>query len=188
MKEKIKEVKDNIVVFVKAHKKESIVVLILVCVLALGASVGGVTYAVKHKDKDKVKEESLSDLLEQMGIDFYENKYYNQLGDDEEKRNEFLEKYSKVGIKIDLENLSRLDNGKNVETIKKFVNKDTGISCNQTETKVKIYPKKPYGKTDYTIETELSCDEKEEPKKEDVEETSPTSSKKEETVKKEEKK
>ena len=92
-----------------------------------------------------------------MGKDFYENFYYEQVGSTNEERANFLSKYESIGIKINLDNLSRYDNNKNADKLNEFVNKKTNKSCDKVNTKVTIYPKKPYNKTSYKIETQLDC-------------------------------
>ena len=105
----------------------------------------------------KSNEKELESSLNKMGSSFYENFYYEQIGSSADDRTSLLSKFSTIGIKIDLENLGRYNNGEFKKDIKEFKNSLTGEKCNQTKTKVIIYPKSPYGKTDYKIETELSC-------------------------------
>ena len=103
------------------------------------------------------QEASLSKSLESMGKDFYENFYYEQVGSTDEERADFLSKYESIGIKINLDNLSRYNENKNADEISKFVNEKTKKACDKTNTKVVIYPQKPYNKTSYKIETQLDC-------------------------------
>ncbi len=109
----------------------------------------------------KSNEKELESSLNKMGSSFYENFYYEQIGSSADDRTSLLSKFSTIGIKIDLENLGRYNDGEFKKDIKEFKNSLTGEKCNQTKTKVIIYPKSPYGKTDYKIETELSCGFKE---------------------------
>ena len=94
--------------------------------------------------------------LESVGRNFYENFYYDKAEDEGKSKAEFLAQFKEVGIKVDLENLMRASENKD-EIKKKFVNSKTKEECNQTNTKVTIKPKDPYGKTDYTIEVTLDC-------------------------------
>lgn len=105
----------------------------------------------------KSNEKELESSLNKMGSSFYENFYYEQIGSSADDRTSLLSKFSTIGIKIDLENLGRYNDGEFKKDIKEFKNSLTGEKCNQIKTKVIIYPKSPYGKTDYKIETELSC-------------------------------
>lgn len=109
----------------------------------------------------KSNEKELESSLNKMGASFYENFYYEQIGSSADDRTSLLSKFSTIGIKIDLENLGRYNDGEFKKDIKEFKNSLTDEKCNQTKTKVIIYPKSPYGKTDYKIETELSCGFKE---------------------------
>lgn len=100
------------------------------------------------------KEEKLSNSLIKMGRDWYENFYYD--GFEESKRADILSRFKDIGIKVDLDNLSRYNTEVNAEIIKEF-NPDQEGGCSSTETKIVIKPKDPYGKTDYDIEAILSC-------------------------------
>lgn len=102
-------------------------------------------------------EKALDASLKEMGKSFYENFYYEQIGSSADERTSLLSKFTNVGIKIDLDNLSRYNDGEFKEEISKFKNNKTNDKCNKTNTRVVIYPKSPYGKTDYTIKTELDC-------------------------------
>ena len=121
-----------------------IVVAILVALLVMGLGKSN-----NRKDLEK----SLSD----MGKDFYENFYYEQVGSSADEKTTLLSKFSEVGIKIDLDNLERYNNGEFKDEIGKFKNSKSNEKCSKTNTKVIIYPKSPYGKTDYKIETQLDC-------------------------------
>ena len=103
------------------------------------------------------QEAFLSKSLESMGKDFYENFYYTQVGSTDEERADFLSKYETIGIKINLDNLSRYDDNKNADEINKFINQKTKKACDKTNTKVIVYPQKTYNKTSYKIETQLDC-------------------------------
>lgn len=102
---------------------------------------------------------NLDKSLINMGKDFYENFYYNQIGKDDAEKKEFLQKYESIGIKVSLDNLERYDSGKNKEEVAKFKNEKTGKECDKTNTMVVIYPQDPYEKTSYRIESILSCEE-----------------------------
>lgn len=133
----------------KLNKKRlAIVVAVLIVVILV---VLLVVFGKKSNEKE------LESSLNKMGSSFYENFYYEQIGSSADDRTSLLSKFSTIGIKIDLENLGRYNDGEFKKDIKEFKNSLTGEKCNQTKTKVIIYPKSPYGKTDYKIETELSC-------------------------------
>lgn len=122
-----------------------VIVVFLIIVLAI--------LFIKPKSNQKELEKSLTE----MGREFYENFYYGQIGSSADERTSLLSKFTTVGIKVDLDNLGRYNNGEFKDKISEFVNKKTKEKCSKTNTKVIVYPKSPYGKTDYTIETELDC-------------------------------
>ena len=135
------------------HKKKSLLCMIGGIVLIVVLIVVGCFMFLKKGGQ----EASLSKSLESMGKDFYENFYYTQVGSTDEERANFLSKYETIGIKINLDNLSRYDNNKNSDKINKFANNKTNKACDRTNTRVIVYPQKPYNKTSYKIETQLDC-------------------------------
>lgn len=99
--------------------------------------------------------------MKELGKVYYEEVYYSSFNKEDE-RNEFLAKYTTLGIKTDLSNLVRSVASKNdlpssEEILAKFVNKKTGKECNRTNTKVFFYPTKPYGVKDYKIDVKVDC-------------------------------
>ncbi len=80
------------------------------------------------------QEEELNQLLKQLGSEFYEEFYYDKVGNNLEERKNFLEKYKDIGIKINLENLSRYNLEQNKDSLAKFVNKKTNQECDKTNT------------------------------------------------------
>ena len=103
------------------------------------------------------QEKKLNAKLEELGTSFYEEFYYDQLGDTQEEKEAVLKKFTDKGIKIDLDNLLRLNSESSDEIKALFVNKKTGSSCDSKNTKVIMYPKEKYGKKDYKLETKLVC-------------------------------
>lgn len=106
--------------------------------------------------KDNQKEE-LTTILKELGSEFYEEFYYDKVGNNLEERKNFLEKYKDIGIKINLDNLSRYNTEQNKEKIEQFVNKKTNQECDKESTMVIIYPNEPYEKNSYTEEIKLIC-------------------------------
>lgn len=121
----------------------SITLLALILFLVLG-----------KKENESLK---LSSSLKELGIDFYENFYYNQVGKTDKERKEFLEKYKDIGIKISLDNLSRYKKDDMDSILKQFVNSKTEEECDRNNSMVVIYPKDPYGKKNYAIDAILVC-------------------------------
>ncbi len=151
--EKVKEFFSTLVEYAKNNKKQVGIIagVLLVVILAVTITIN-VTNSKKETQEDK-----LNTTLKELGKDFYENFYYPQVGSDDSSRATFLEKFSTIGIKVNLDNLSRY-NGKDVESkIAEFKNEKSGEDCDKENTKVTIYPKDPYGKEDYTIEVTLVC-------------------------------
>lgn len=95
------------------------------------------------------EEEALNKLLNTVGARYYEDIYYKQ----NSKNKELLEDISKVGLTVDLKTaLIDLD-----YYADRFRNKKTDELCDLSNSIITIYPKAPYGKTDYKIEGNLSC-------------------------------
>lgn len=105
----------------------------------------------------KNESQKLSKELKELGISFYEDFYYNQIGKTDDEKKTFLEKYTDIGIKVSLDNLARYKKDESEEITKKFVNSKTNQECDKTNSMVIIYPKEPYGKKDYRIDANLVC-------------------------------
>lgn len=103
------------------------------------------------------KERKLKQYLEEMGTSFYEDLYYEQVGKNEEERKNFLKDFTDIGLKINLDGLSRYKTEENQEKLDAFVSPKTNEPCDSSNTKVIIYPQEPYGKNDYKLETILVC-------------------------------
>lgn len=123
--------------------------LLLLVILGLSFIKGG----------SKSQESTLHKKIETVGTDFYENFYYDQISSNktDEELVEFLQRFEEMGIKVDLDNLSRYDTDKYPNLIDEFVNKEADIKCDVRNTKAIIYPKEPFGKEDYNIEVDLDC-------------------------------
>ena len=93
-----------------------------------------------------------------MGKEFYTEFYYDEIskGKTSDELAEFLSGFQDVGIKVNLDNLSRYNDNANEEEIAKFKN-EKDEACDKTNTRAVIYPKSPYGKNDFTIKAELDC-------------------------------
>lgn len=115
----------------------------------------GIFYLVGGSQSEK----TLSNKLEAVGQDFYENMYYDHIvaNKSEAEVKEFFAKFTEIGIKVDLDNLARFDEEKYPNLIKDFTNKKSKEACHPINTKVIIYPSEPFNKTDYTLESELDC-------------------------------
>ena len=132
-------------------KNKKITLITLVLVLILGVLVlsqlGG------------NQEEKLTIKLEKVGSEFYSEFYYDQIVSDktEEEVEAFLARYSEIGIKVDIDNLSRFNEEKYANLVDEFKNKKDDIACDIRNTRAIIYPTEPFGKTDFTVSAELDC-------------------------------
>lgn len=151
----MKNVFENIKTFVTTHKTVCITCFAVLIVGIVTALV--VSNAFKNNKDEPKREENLTNYLVQMGEDFYEKYYYDAVGSSDESRKNFLQKYSEIGIKVSLDNLSRYNSPVVTEKINEFFSEDETLACNRENTKVIIYPQAPYGKTDYRIDTILKC-------------------------------
>ena len=149
VKKEIKETKAEVKKENKLPKKKliiiaaSIVILIVLVILSITVFFN--------------KERITTKKVKSMGVDYYTNYLYGALSKDMSKEdlNNVLEKYSLVGIKVNLELIEKYDSKKYKEVIKKLESKK--YKCNKSTTRAVIYPQKPYGKTDYKVEVELDC-------------------------------
>lgn len=140
---------NEIIKFVKSDKRIVVTVIIILVLILLGTILAfTVGSSVAFNLESEMKE---------MGKDFYENFYYSELNKSEEDKKEFLSKFQSLGIKINLSNLARSNKKDNEEKIKNFVNPKTKEPCDLENSMVIIYPKSPFGQTDYSMEVKLVC-------------------------------
>lgn len=132
--------------------------MILICSIAVGLVIVFVVVFCLTTRSNKSLEDELSESLTKMGEEFYTDFYYVEIskGKTATEISDNLSKFKDIGIKINLDNLSRYNDGKNKEEIAKFKN-EKGTACDMTNTRAIIYPTSPYGKNDYTIKVELDC-------------------------------
>lgn len=96
----------------------------------------------------KTVEVSIEDSLVSVGKDFYENYYYDLI-DNKEDLNIFAE----IGLNFNLANIDQTINLD--DKVKRKFEKE---KCDFAETRVLIYPEKPFNNKDYTIKVILSCE------------------------------
>lgn len=132
--------------------------MIQICAIAFGLIIVLIVVLFLTKGLNLSKEDKLNDSLTKMGEEFYTEFYYSEIskGKSDKEVTDFLSKFQDIGIKVNLDNLLRYNDGKNEDEISNFKN-DDGKECNKTNTRAVIYPKSPYGKKDYTIKVELDC-------------------------------
>lgn len=101
-------------------------------------------------------QKELNSNLSKLGKQFYEEFYYPSQEKSQEDVKAFVKKFEKTGIKVNLENIAKVSKV-DQDLVKTMVNKKTKKDCDKTASYVIIKPKKPYGKTDYTIDVTLEC-------------------------------
>jgi len=104
---------------------------------------------------------SNEELAIRAGRIWYETGFYRTEASikTESELKEYLASRSELGLIINLENLLTFNNGELSDYIDKIVNRRTNEPCNIKTTLVAIFPKEPFGPTDYTIEVaKLDCD------------------------------
>lgn len=159
VEEKNEEVKvENVEKVEKTNKSDGnkkilpiiIVVIVIIAVVAFAFTKFG---PIKKSLQDELTTE-----LKAMGEEFYTDFYYTEISKNKSNKevSEFLSKFAEVGVKVNLDNLSRYDSNKNKDKVEEFKN-EKGDSCNQSTTQAIIYPQSPYGKNDYKVEAELDC-------------------------------
>ena len=129
-------------------KKKLVVTICMVSLLALSGC------------GKKSNEKELTQNLEKLGRSFYEEFYYvhqeEALKQQEKSLSEFLSQYAEIGIKADLENISKTSVA-DKKLVDSMVNSETNEKCDVKNSSVTFYPKAPYGKTDYEVKVELEC-------------------------------
>ena len=101
-------------------------------------------------------EKELTGNLETLGKSFYEDFYYPSQAKSQKDVKNFVKRFEKTGIKVNLANISKTSKV-DKKLVDSMVNKKTKKKCDTEKSVVTIYPKKPYGKTDYKIEVTLDC-------------------------------
>lgn len=135
--------------------KKRFILAIVISILIIFVVVLGIVKIVSLINTDK--KDQLTIYLEEMGKDFYENFYYDEIGTTQDEKTDFLSKYDKMGITVSLDTLSKYKNSKNKEIADKFVNSKTKQACDRDKTKVMIYPKGPYKRDSYEMKVIVDC-------------------------------
>lgn len=142
---------------IKEIMKNKIIIVFIVSILLIGIII--IISLTTNKNSQK---QELTKKMKEMGKEFYENFYYKQIGSTDEERKEFLKKFETIGIKVNLDNLSRYKSNDTGKILKDFVNKKTNKECDKINTQVIIYPKEPYNQNSYSLDVNLECDFNEE--------------------------
>ncbi len=102
--------------------------------------------------EDRVAERALLSLAKE----YYESYYYDRFSGTTSDLSSVFEKYSEIGFaSVSLRQLLLVDNRRFAPYASSF--KNSRYACNPELTTIKIYPKEPYGKTDYDVKINLSC-------------------------------
>ena len=139
----------------KIIKKNVALIATILLVIIIGIVI--LLNCISDKEKKLNQQEKLEDLFRTMSTEYYEDFYYNQIGNTQEERENFLIKYKSTGIQINLDSLSRYNSDVNSKRIEKFVNLETNKKCDLKNTISIIYPKEPYKKDSYEINIKLDC-------------------------------
>ena len=130
--------------------KKKIGIIAGVAIVVIALVVGIILFLNRSNEK------TLTANLNKLGKQFYEEFYYPSQEKSQEDVKEFIKKFEKTGIKVNLENIAKVSKV-DQDLVKTMVNSKTKKDCDKTASYVIIKPKKPYGKTDYTIEVTLEC-------------------------------
>lgn len=151
--------KEKINFFFKIVKKnrDRSMKICITAILAIAIIATSLTVSYAITNKESKEEKLLKTYLQELGIDFYENVYYNQIGHNDDERKVVLEKFKDIGIKISLNNIEKNINDTNKEKLLAFTNQDIA-NCDKDNTKIIIYPEAPYKIDSYHFEIELVCE------------------------------
>ncbi len=132
-------------------KKIFLLILLIVLLIALGF----LSFVFFSNMKEKQKDEYINEFTT-MGETLYSDYYYKVLSIDKpgEELTKFLKKFDVIGLKFDLNSIqtySKDYNQKVEEFIKKYDN------CKKEDVVVTIFPKSPYGNTDFNSKIQIDC-------------------------------
>lgn len=87
--------------------------------------------------------------MEDLAKIFYEELYYPQVGSTDKERIDYVDNYTNIGFNMTLKGLLNYTQDKKI--------KNSFDDCDLDNSKVKIFPKKPFGKSDYKLIITLKC-------------------------------
>lgn len=140
--------------FINSHRLVCIggaaAVLVIVIIIVV------VTLLLNNNTK---QEDKLKASLEALGRKYYEDYYYVSAAnsDDVNEKKEFLQNFSSVGLRINLDNLLRYNDTLENKDTTEYKNKKKKEDCDRKKSMVVIYPKGEFGAKDYDIKVELVC-------------------------------
>ena len=109
-------------------------------------------------ESKKTDSENISQYIEKLGKEFYENYYYPQLKDLQanhmiEDRTTFLKNFETTGIPVTLNRVIEL-RFKTEKEINRYLR---NYQCDFKTTGFTVYPKSPYEKKSYQLEPHIVC-------------------------------
>ena len=139
-------------------KKVAIIFLIIFVIIL------GFLSFVFIKNLNKSNEKSYVSELTNIGSEAYSEYYYKIISIDkkDEEIKAYLKKYEKIGLSFDLAALKGFainqDKNEYLDLINEFLKSNK--KCDENRSMVIVYPKDPFGSTDFEIEIKLNCDVK----------------------------
>ena len=137
-------------------RKKLAIIFLIIFILILGFLSIVFINNLNKNEKDYVSE------LTNIGNEAYSEYYYKIMAIDKNETDlkAYLKKYETTGLKFDLEALKgyaiNQEKADYYNLINEFLSKNK--KCNENGTKVIVYPKEPYGATDFTSEIKFNCD------------------------------
>jgi hypothetical protein len=157
------------------EKKKKIIIIAGAAILAIAVIV---LCFVLFGNKEAKNKKELEANLVKLGEAFYEDYYYPSQEKSQKDIKEYLAKFKTSGLRINLDNLSKIS--KTDKTLlDKMVNNKTKEKCDFSKTYITILPEEDYGKEDYKIEVKLVCGFSDEEATETEKETKTNETKKE---------
>ena len=125
-------------------RKLTIIVIILAIIAVAGAVLAAIFLNPEAVTKRKI---------DSLAHDYYENYYYEKIQNSTADFDTIMPKYAKSGMtKVPLRQLLLFDNGRHLNE-KDALNK----YCDIDATNIQIFPEEPYGKQNYRVEYNYSC-------------------------------
>ena len=140
-------------------KGPMIAVILLIISLMLFGFLSYIFFYNLKNPNASISTKEFSDKLTKMGETIYKDYYYEitKVDKTDEELKDYLKMFNTLGLSFNLVELSKYSD-ENKEVIDSFLNNYK--NCSRENTKVIIYPKDPYSKVDYTVETKIDCTEK----------------------------
>lgn len=133
----------------KSKKVGKTIAIVLLVILVIFLGYLSYNYFVGITPTQKIERK-----LEKLTKSFFEDYYYDLVLNNEGSKKgtaKYLSQFKKTGLRISLDSLKAYydNNG--------GMNYTMFAKCDENKTQVIIYPKKPYTRYSYKLDTELSC-------------------------------